>query len=56
MSFPKFFRIPEVAEILRASEKTVRRRIRSGKIKARKEGGRILIPDVEIQRYLDALK
>ncbi|MCG8602495.1 MAG: helix-turn-helix domain-containing protein [Verrucomicrobiales bacterium] len=55
MNFPKFYRIPEVAKILRASEKTVRRRISSGKLKARKEGGRLLISEAEVHRYLEGL-
>lgn len=53
MKIPKFYLIPEVAKILRASEKTIRRRISSGKLKARKEGGRWLIPEAEVWRYLE---
>ena len=56
MKFPRFLFIEEVAEILRADEKTVRRRVASGRLKAIKEGGRVLIRESEVERYLSELE
>jgi excisionase family DNA binding protein len=44
--------LQEVAAILRASIKTVRRRIEDGQLKAFKEGGRILVLESELEKYL----
>ena len=44
--------LPEVAEILRVSVKTVRRLIDEGKIKIHKIRGRILIRSSELMKYV----
>lgn len=54
MKTPEFLRIEEVAERLRASVKTVRRRISEGKIKSFKEGGRVCVLSAELERYLSS--
>lgn len=48
---PYYF-IPEVAEILRCSVKTVRRRISKGAIQASKEGGRVVVYHSDLSTYL----
>lgn len=45
-------KLEEVAERLRISIKTLRRRIASGAIKAFKEGGRIRIWESDLEDYL----
>lgn len=52
-SAPKYLTIPEVAEIMRASDKTVRRRIAARKLTHYKEGGRILVSAADVERYMD---
>lgn len=49
---PEIMTLPEVAEYLKTSVKTVRRRIASGKIAAFKEGGRVLVLASELARYM----
>lgn len=56
MKIPRFLFIDEVAKILRADEKTIRRRIASGRIRAIKEGGRVLIRESEVERYINELE
>lgn len=55
MNFPRYLLLPEVAEILRLDVKSVRRRIRSGKLKSFKEGGRVLVRESDLQEYLEDL-
>lgn len=45
--------LEEVAEILRKSVKTVRRRVDTGKLKAFKEGGRIMVLEADLEAYLE---
>ena len=49
---PEIMTLPEVAEYLKSSVKTVRRRIASGNIVAFKEGGRVLVLASELDRYI----
>lgn len=55
MSFPKLLILEEVAEILRLSVKSVRRRISSGKLKSVDEGGRVLVKETDLMHYLENL-
>lgn len=55
MSTEEFFMLPEVAERLKASVKTVRRRIEEGKIPAFKEGGRVCVLASDLEAYLDKI-
>lgn len=55
MSMEEFFMLPEVAERLKASVKTVRRRIEEGKIPAFKEGGRVCVLASDLEAYLDKI-
>ena len=48
----KFYTIPEVCELLRAGDSTVRKWIRAGKIETVKPGCRVLISDEALQRFL----
>ena len=48
-----FYILPEVAEILKASIKTVRRRIEEGKIPSFKEGGRVCVLASDLDAYLE---
>lgn len=48
----RLLKIPEVAAEMRADEKTVYRRIQSGKLKAQKEGGRWLVWRSVLLAYL----
>ena len=48
--FPTFHTVPEVAHVLRVSERTVARRVRDGTIRSIKIKGRRLIPAAEIKR------
>jgi excisionase family DNA binding protein len=47
------FLLPEVADILRVSVKTIRRLVDEGKLKALKIRGRILIRSSELMAYLN---
>jgi excisionase family DNA binding protein len=47
------FLLPEVADILRVSVKTIRRLVDDGKLKALKIRGRILIRSSELMAYLN---
>jgi excisionase family DNA binding protein len=47
--------VAELALELRFSVKTARRRIHAGEIRAVREGGRWLISDVELRRYVTGL-
>ena len=49
----ELLRIEEVAQRLRASEKTVRRRIAEGRIPSFKEGGRIFVLESALEAYLE---
>jgi len=46
--------LPEVAEALRVSDKTVRRLIDEGKLKSLKVRGRILVRSSELMAYVNA--
>jgi excisionase family DNA binding protein len=48
----ELLRIEEVAQRLRASEKTVRRRVAEGRIPSFKEGGRIFVLESDLDDYL----
>lgn len=48
----EFLLIEEVAEILKCSVKSVRRRIEAGLIRSFKEGGRICVLKTELEAYL----
>lgn len=52
MKRPQFHNLPEVAEILRVSVETVRRRIRAGQLRSFKEGGRVLVLESDLIEYL----
>jgi excisionase family DNA binding protein len=52
MNKHQFLLLPEVADRLRVSVKTVRRRIASGALRAFKEGGRLCVAEEEVTRYL----
>lgn len=47
-----FFVIEEVAEFLKTSVKTVRRRISSGELRSFKEGGRVCVLKADLDEYL----
>ncbi len=49
-----FFLLPEVAEALRVSVKTIRRLIGEGKLKTHKIRGRILVRRAELMAYVNA--
>ncbi|MBK1855751.1 helix-turn-helix domain-containing protein [Verrucomicrobiaceae bacterium 5K15] len=49
----QYLTIPEVAEIMRSSDKTVRRRIAARKLTHYKEGGRILVSAADVERYME---
>jgi len=51
---PEILTLPEVAEYLKTSTKTVRRRIASGKLGAFKEGGNVRVLEAELNRYIQA--
>ena len=53
-SVPELMTTAEVAMIIRASEKTVLRRIKSGKLPAFREGGRWLIKAEDVHAMLIA--
>ncbi len=52
MNLPPVLTLEEVSNHLKASVKTIRRRIASGEIKSFKEGGRVLILEAELRDYL----
>ena len=52
MEFGEILSLEEVAEVLKTSVKTVRRRIASGKLKAFREGGRVRVLDADLSAYL----
>lgn len=55
MSDLNFFTLDELAERLKASVKTVRRRIAEGKIPAFKEGGRVCVLASDLSDYLEQI-
>lgn len=55
MSTGEILILPEVAERLKASVKTVRRRIADGKIRAFKEGGRVCVLATDLADYLEKI-
>ena len=48
----RLLKVPEIAATMRADEKTVDRRIRDGKLIARKEGGRWVMWQSALMVYL----
>ena len=55
MKFEKeILKLPEVADYLKSSVKTVRRRIASGKLKAFKDGGRLLVLASDLEEYVQS--
>lgn len=52
MKVQSFLTIEEVAVELKASVKTVRRRIAAGSIRAFKEGGRVCVLESDLADYL----
>ena len=50
----EFYTLQEVAELLRVSKQTIRRRVQSGELKAHKTGGRYIFHREDIQAYLNA--
>ncbi len=52
MKFGEILTIEEVAAKLKASVKTIRRRIASGKLRSFKEGGRVCVLADELDAYL----
>ncbi len=50
----RFLILPEVAEVLRTSTKTVRRLIDEGKIKTHKVRGRILIRSSDLMAFVES--
>lgn len=51
--FGEILTLEEVAGLLKASVKTVRRRIASGRLVAFKEGGRVCVLKRELEAYLE---
>jgi excisionase family DNA binding protein len=49
-----FFKVSEVAEMCHVSEKTVRRAIKSERLKAHRPGGGIRISRVALHEWLDS--
>ncbi|MBK1830905.1 helix-turn-helix domain-containing protein [Verrucomicrobiaceae bacterium R5-34] len=49
---PEIMTLPEVADYLKASVKTVRRRIEDGLIKSFKDGGRRLVIANDLEEYI----
>ncbi len=52
---PEFFSVAEVAERLKVSSKTIRRRIEAGRLKAIRDDGQWLIPPAEYFAYVESL-
>jgi excisionase family DNA binding protein len=48
----EFFTVAEVAAILRCTSKTILRRIKAGKLKAKPDGGHYLIAKENLNGYL----
>ena len=48
----KFYTLPEIADILRCSVPTIRRRIKAGTLRAVKNGGVYLISESALNSYL----
>lgn len=55
MTMPEFFTLEEVAAHLKASVKTVRRRIAAGKLRSIKEGGRVIVLRPHLEAYIQRL-
>ena len=59
MSIPKLYTIKEAAEVLRCSEKTIRRKRESGELETKppgkKNSGKWTFPESTIVSYLDGL-
>ena len=53
MNLQEFYKIEEVAEFLKTSVKTVRRRISSGELRSFKEGGRVCVLKADLTDYLN---
>ncbi len=53
MKADEILTLEEVAQLLKASVKTVRRRIASGKLRAFKEGGRVCVLHSEFEAYIN---
>jgi excisionase family DNA binding protein len=51
----RYLTLAEAAAEMRFSVKTARRRIHSGDITAMREGGRWLVSDAELRRYVERL-
>ena len=51
---PEIMTLSEVAEYLKISIRTVRRRIKYGKLGAFKEGGNLRVLSSELDRYIEA--
>ena len=51
---PEIMTLPEVAEYLKSSVKTVRRRIEDGFLKSFKDGGRRLVVSADLDDYIQA--
>ena len=49
-----YYDIPELKKILKVCKRTLYNWIRSGKIKAHKVGGRYLISDEELQKFIES--
>nr|WP_185972430.1 helix-turn-helix domain-containing protein [Georgenia yuyongxinii] len=54
-SRPSFLTVPEVAERLRASVFTVRRRIKAGELSATRSGRRLLVLESDLAAYIARL-
>lgn len=52
MSWEPFLTLPEVAERLKASIKTIRRRIASGELRSFKEGGRVCVLESDLSEFI----
>lgn len=46
--------IPEVALILRVSERTVRREVKRGRLRVKRIGRSVFVTDPELERYISA--
>lgn len=53
---PDFLTVREVAKRLRCSDKTIRRRIASGRLRALRHDGRLLVPIADYWSYVDHLR
>ncbi|MGJ8643343.1 MAG: helix-turn-helix domain-containing protein [Luteolibacter sp.] len=50
---PEVYLVPEAAELLRVSEKTIRRLVKNGELRALPQLRHLIIPRSEIDRLLD---